>query len=650
MAVSSILVKSFQVSALATAMALAGCGGGSGNDTLQPGLSNQSATVITQPVVLSNIILLDNNGANTTTITSAGAVAKIKVTDIKGNPITNGLVTFTGDAVKFSTTNGAVLTDANGIATIIVYPADSATTGAYSMKASIIAEGKTVTSNAINFEIKATPITQPVVLGGITLLDNNGANTTTITSAGAVAKIKVTDVKGNPITNGLVTFTGEAVKFGTTNSAVLTDSNGIATINVMPTDFNTSGAYSMTASVIAEGKTITSDPINYQIKSSTINLLGLTSDKTSLADAKDSANLSVKVQDGNTGTALAGVTVDLAASCGAISNTTTSNALGIVTAKYTPAEECVGKIVNITATNGAVTQSTMIGVAAARVEKSQLVYTTTGATVLAPIYSSNASDTSKDVQFNLFDSKGLPISGSVVVSLNDPKTAPSDFAFGASSNDTAAPSRTPITLTTDSNGILKVRLYPGTATGNVTLKVTLVSDPTVSTTSSNIVVANNLPSQDNFTFTSDDYSLSANGTTKLHVTLKNAQGVGVDNTTVNFSSEIGSVDATCNTDAAGNCTVNYTASATAPKDKQVTILAYVKDGLKGGYQLGSLFRDDNHDRLYSPNTDGFVLTNSPIDSTVTCTNSSDLVPNIANTCNNSTYAVLRKQIFITTNY
>ena len=38
MAISSTLIKSFQLSTLATALVLAGCGGGSGNDTLQPGL------------------------------------------------------------------------------------------------------------------------------------------------------------------------------------------------------------------------------------------------------------------------------------------------------------------------------------------------------------------------------------------------------------------------------------------------------------------------------------------------------------------------------------------------------------------------------------------------------------------------------------
>lgn len=540
MAISTNLIKSFQLSALTTALALAGCGGGGGNDTIQPKIPSKSATAITQPVALSDIILLDNNGSNTTTITSAGIAAKIKVTDTKGNPITNGLVTFTGEGIKFSTTNGAILTD----------------------------------------------------------------------------------------------------------------SNGIATIGVFPTDFNTSGAYSMTASVVAEGKTVTSAPVNYQIKSPIINLFGLTSDKTSLEDAKDSANLSVKVQDGNTGTALAGVTVELAASCGTISNTTTSNSLGVVTAKYMPTDECVGKIVNITATNGAVTQSTMLSVAASKVQKSQIVYTTTGTTVLAPIYStSNASVTSKDVQFNLFDSKGLPVSGSVVVSLID---APSDFAFAAtsdpSSTDTVTPSRTPIILTTDSNGVLKVRLYPGTAAGNVTLKATLVSDPTVSTTSSNILVTNNLPSQDNFTFTSDNNTLAANGTTKLHISLKNAQNVPVANSTVYFTAESGSVDAICNTDTAGNCTVNYTTAMTAPKDKKVTILAYVKDGLEGKDQLGSLFRDDNNDNLFAPNTDGFLMSNTPIESSVTCAKSTESVPNIANTCNKSAYAVLRRQITITTDF
>lgn len=43
MTISSILAKSFQVSALAAAVALAGCGGGGGgNDTLLPPISKSN--------------------------------------------------------------------------------------------------------------------------------------------------------------------------------------------------------------------------------------------------------------------------------------------------------------------------------------------------------------------------------------------------------------------------------------------------------------------------------------------------------------------------------------------------------------------------------------------------------------------------------
>ena len=54
MAISTNLIKSFQLSALTTALALAGCGGGGGNDTLpppsNPGQSNGGTTTPTTNV------------------------------------------------------------------------------------------------------------------------------------------------------------------------------------------------------------------------------------------------------------------------------------------------------------------------------------------------------------------------------------------------------------------------------------------------------------------------------------------------------------------------------------------------------------------------------------------------------------------------
>ena len=49
MAISTNLIKSFQLSALTTALALAGCGGGGGNDTIQPAKPGQSNGGTTTP-------------------------------------------------------------------------------------------------------------------------------------------------------------------------------------------------------------------------------------------------------------------------------------------------------------------------------------------------------------------------------------------------------------------------------------------------------------------------------------------------------------------------------------------------------------------------------------------------------------------------
>ena len=53
MAISTNLIKSFQLSALTTALALAGCGGGGGNDTLPPPVNGGGTTDSTTAVLVS---------------------------------------------------------------------------------------------------------------------------------------------------------------------------------------------------------------------------------------------------------------------------------------------------------------------------------------------------------------------------------------------------------------------------------------------------------------------------------------------------------------------------------------------------------------------------------------------------------------------
>lgn len=168
----------FQITALATALALAGCGGGDGYYGKTPDTETGNSSEVVKDVNISNIELKDTNGTNALTITVAGATATVKVTDSEGKAISGALVTFSSTGgVEFGTTNGAVLTNAEGEASISVKPIDAATdTGSYQLSASVEHEGTSVTTASYNFSLQASKITLVDVKVGETTL-NSGAST-----------------------------------------------------------------------------------------------------------------------------------------------------------------------------------------------------------------------------------------------------------------------------------------------------------------------------------------------------------------------------------------------------------------------------------------------------------------------------------------
>ncbi|MGP5345095.1 hypothetical protein ACTXLJ_00265 [Psychrobacter celer] len=138
--------KLFQLTALTLALALAGCGGGDGTDVVaptpdigvQPDGSGNTDNAI-RAVNVSPITLTDSSGSPTRIITSTGATASVKITDAENKPISSALVTFNTDApmssVKFANTNGTVLTNANGIATMKLSAISATDTGSYVLTA-----------------------------------------------------------------------------------------------------------------------------------------------------------------------------------------------------------------------------------------------------------------------------------------------------------------------------------------------------------------------------------------------------------------------------------------------------------------------------------------------------------------------------------
>src|SRR5450830_1372499 len=103
---------------LALSTFLAACGGGGGDPSLGGGNAGGGASAMPATLVLS---LSTAAGQASNTISSgAPLTAKAIVSDKNGVPVSNALVTFSSDPglVSFSITNGAVLTDAKGWASL----------------------------------------------------------------------------------------------------------------------------------------------------------------------------------------------------------------------------------------------------------------------------------------------------------------------------------------------------------------------------------------------------------------------------------------------------------------------------------------------------------------------------------------------------
>ncbi|WP_201527737.1 hypothetical protein [Psychrobacter frigidicola] len=155
------IFKLFQLTALTLALTLAGCGS-DGVDSLPPPFNPGSGSESGAPVRNTNISavnITDSLGQPTRVITSSGSTASVKVTDGKGEPISGALVTFGTDAaitsVLFGNTNGTVLTNADGIATMTLKAVGTSDSGSYSLSATTTYDGVDATTPAYFFSVQS---------------------------------------------------------------------------------------------------------------------------------------------------------------------------------------------------------------------------------------------------------------------------------------------------------------------------------------------------------------------------------------------------------------------------------------------------------------------------------------------------------------
>lgn len=492
----------------------------------------------------------------------------------------------------------------------------------------------------------------------IVLTDPNGNITRTITSAGASATVKVTDKSGNPVSNALVLFQAEGVTFGTSNSTVLTNEKGEATISVKPSDSTNTGSYQLTATVNYNDLEETTPGYNFSLQSIQVSLTEFALSSTNL-DSGGNTNITLKTKDAINNVYQNDITVNFDASCGSFdSSSVVSSNQGDVTTTYKAIDDngnlCAGTqtITATPANNPANKQTKTISIAG--VEANSMVYTTTEKVQLGA--SDSGSSSSGQIEFTVY-ANGRPAANQQVEISK--VYAPADFSFVTLNNQTAK------TVTSDSQGKVVVNLYPGALPGPVEIKATLKLNGSLTSIfalSKDVSVATGRATQNGVSISLSKNVLANNvdgDTATIKASLVDRVGNPVpDGTVVSFVSEGGRVTPNCVT-TDGDCEVEYRTQKPRPVDNRVTVIAYVegdkdyidKDGdnqFSTGdiltHNIGDFFRDDNENNKYDSEAGEFVYRRGAFGAT--CAPSSNYQPNIPNTCNNKLPAILRYQFIL----
>jgi hypothetical protein len=486
----------------------------------------------------------------------------------------------------------------------------------------------------------------------LSLVDSSGAvvNGNAVTSGSTIfAKAAVKDAAGAAVVSKLVSFTstGGVIAFQPASGQVLTDSTGVATVQVAPASINSAGADTLTASTTVNSTPLTAS-LDVQTSASNVSLANLTPAQASLT-AYQNTTVSVDVAVNGAPATTTPVTVAFTASCGTFSPATSvSNSAGKASSTF-QAAGCSGGNATLTASApGAAPATATVTVQAA--QATNLLFLSANPTT---IYTSAASSGVKQstVKFKVVDAAGNPVASSQVQVSLSPSAIAAGVVF-ADTNSTAAQ-----TISTDVTGTVSVIVKSGAFPTPLSLTAVLVSNPAITAASSGLSVDSGRAVQNFFslaatTFAIEGYDNDGEITT---LTVRAADRLGQPvpaGTPVSFITEGGQVTASCSLSIDVNnksgCSVSLQSQAFRPSNGRVTVLAYMDgdeifvdsngnnryDAGETFYDMGQPFLDTDEDGAYSA-TEQKVGDPSVAGSgigTAACAPHPYLVANVPNTC------------------
>ena len=439
----------------------------------------------------------------------------------------------------------------------------------------------------------ATTTTTTVVAGTpsvvVQIRDANNAITLSIGGSGiSTASAKLLDADGKPVVGRLVTFSADAalVRLSPASGTVLSDSNGIASVQLSPVSLQVSGAGSIKATALI-GSVAVVGGIDFQVSATNLALRSLNLGTASLA-AFGNRVVSVQVV-ANGAPVTSPVQVVFTASCGSISPASVNtDGAGFASTSYkADVIACAGTNVSISASSvGATPLSGQISVLPTVATNIQFIST---APAIIYLRDSGAA-TQAVVTFKVVNSIGEPLPNqALAVSLVNSGPGISLDVLGASSA---------VIKTSDGSGNVSVAVFSGTVPTPVQVKAVLVANNQISTTSGILTVASGRPVQKAASIASMKFSLEGltfdGDTTPITLSLADRQGNPVpDGTVVNFVSQSGvMVPPTCVvTGGTSQCTSTIRSQGTRPLNGRVSILAYVQ----GEEDFNDLNRNNAYD-------------------------------------------------------
>ena len=215
-----------------------------------------------------------DTGATTSEISTVNwGTVTVTLRDTSGAVVPNTVVTFApvGTLVAMIPPTGTALTNAAGAASIRINAANSTTAGASTISASASVGGASLTAT-IGFSVKPTNITGTT--GTISLVSSDGLSISTggtgtdTSSKSLPTKIQAVDIlgvaaivrdeSGKPVPNTLVTFSVSPalMKMYPALGTAVTDSFGVASIQISGATTSSAGAGAITASATVSGSLI----------------------------------------------------------------------------------------------------------------------------------------------------------------------------------------------------------------------------------------------------------------------------------------------------------------------------------------------------------------------------------------------------------